>query len=167
MKSIEVPIADVILRELGRFEDSRGWLSEIYRADELDHRPAMAYISTTWPSVARGPHEHRLQTDLFVFAGPGDFTLYLHDNRPESPTHRNSYSETFGTCRPVLLVVPPRVIHAYRCVSQEPGLVINLPDKLYAGVAKGEPVDEIRHEDDPASPFYSAFDSQLFIEKNS
>lgn len=160
----ETGIDDVILRELRQFTDARGWLAEIYRADEYDHQPAMAYISQTLPGVARGPHEHRLQTDLFIFAGPGAFTVYLYDNRPESPTHRASFSATFGADRQALLIVPPRVVHAYRCVSDAEGLVINLPDKLFAGPGKKQPVDEIRHEDDPESPFYGAFDRALFMD---
>ena len=31
--------------------------------------------------------------------------------------------------------------------------VLNFPDTLYAGRGKKEPVDEIRHESDPDSPF--------------
>jgi dTDP-4-dehydrorhamnose 3,5-epimerase len=31
--------------------------------------------------------------------------------------------------------------------------VINLPNQLYAGQGKQEPVDEIRHEDDRDSPY--------------
>jgi dTDP-4-dehydrorhamnose 3,5-epimerase len=34
-------------------------------------------------------------------------------------------------------------------VGQQPGLVINCPNRLYMGEARREPVDEIRHEDDP------------------
>jgi dTDP-4-dehydrorhamnose 3,5-epimerase len=45
------------------------------------------------------------------------------------------------------------VVHAYRNVGGEPGLVFNCPDRLYKGPGRKEPVDEIRHEDDPASPF--------------
>jgi dTDP-4-dehydrorhamnose 3,5-epimerase len=166
MTDIPTGIADAILRELKPFRDPRGWLAEIYRADAYDHQPAMAYISQTHPGVARGPHEHRLQTDLFVFAGPGAFAVYLYDNRPESSTHAASYSETFGADRPALLIVPPRVIHAYRCVSKVEGLVINLPDKLYAGPNKQLPVDEVRHEDDPKSPFYRAFERELFVNES-
>lgn len=162
MQSVEMPIADVRLFELKTFEDKRGWLAEIYRMDEIDHTPAMAYVSQTLPGLARGPHEHRLQTDLFAFVGPGDFQVYLYDARPESPTHGQHFEATVGVERPVALLIPPRVIHAYRCVSEGEGCVINLPDKLYAGSGRSETVDEIRHEDNPDSPFFSVFDYQLF-----
>ena len=159
----ETGIDDVILRELRQFTDARGWLAEIYRADEHDHQPAMAYISQTRPGVVRGPHEHKLQTDLFIFAGPGAFTVYLYDNRPESPTHAASFRVTVGASRPAMLVVPPRIIHAYRATSDFDSMVLNLPDKLYGGSGRAEEVDEVRHEDDPASPFYTCFDRSIFI----
>ena len=160
---IDTGIAGVNLRELHLFRDSRGWLAEVYRQDESEHQPVMAYISVTQPNVARGPHEHDYQADLFVFAGPGNFTIYLYDNRPQSPTYKASYSETFGEKRPAWMTVPAGVIHAYRCISSSPGLILNLPDKLYKGPGKKEEIDEIRHENDPNSPFYSVFDRALFM----
>ena len=43
--------------------------------------------------------------------------------------------------------MPPGVVHAYRNLSRaERGLVLNYPDRLYAGTGRREPVDEIRHE---------------------
>ena len=83
-------IADVFFKPLSQHADSRGWLVEIYREDELADslHPVMAYVSQTLPGVARGPHEHVDQTDLFAFMGPGDFELVLWDARPKSPTYK-------------------------------------------------------------------------------
>jgi dTDP-4-dehydrorhamnose 3,5-epimerase len=58
-----------------------------------------------------------------------------------------------GEDNPVTVLVPPRVVHAYKCISKNKGLVVNLPDKLYAGLQKKQEVDEIRHEDIADSPF--------------
>jgi dTDP-4-dehydrorhamnose 3,5-epimerase len=151
----EGPIEGVIVQPLKRFEDARGWLIELYREDELDSacRPAMAYVSQTFPGVIRGPHEHREQTDCFAFVGPGDFKLYLWDARPESPTSGHRQSMLVGAQNRVLISVPPGVVHAYRNVSAVPGWVFNAPNRLYAGPDKLAPVDEIRHEDRPDSPF--------------
>lgn len=156
-------IEGVVIKRLAQFSDKRGWLSEFYRTDEINHTPAMGYLSVTEPGLARGPHEHSYQTDLFVFFGEGLFDVYLYDARPESPTSGESFKSQFGGESSVSLLVPPRVIHAYRCVSDVPGTILNLPDKLYAGVGKGEAVDEIRHEDDPESPFFKTFDHALFM----
>ncbi len=147
-------IGGVIVRSLKRHEDMRGWLTELYRCDELDHRAAMCYLSVTYPGKARGPHEHVYQSDLFAFVSAGMFRVYLWDMRKESPTFLHRMRFEAGIQHPLVVLVPPRVVHAYRCVSSEPGIVINLPDRLYKGIGRSEHVDEIRHEDQgEGSPF--------------
>jgi dTDP-4-dehydrorhamnose 3,5-epimerase len=149
------PIDGVICRPLTLRRDGRGWLCELFRHDELDpaYHPAMAYVSMTLPGVARGPHEHAEQADCFCFLGPSTFKVYLWDGRPGSPTHGRRQTELAGVERPLLLVIPPGVVHAYKNVGAEPGLVFNCPNRLYKGPGRAEPVDEVRHEDLPESPF--------------
>ena len=143
----------MIVKKLQRFEDARGWLAEIFRIDETDYRPAMAYLSVTKPGVVRGPHEHVGQSDLFVFAGPGRFTLHLWDRREGSPTNGEHIEISGGDDEPVSILVPPGVVHGYKCVSTDPGWSFNLPDKLYKGEGKRDEVDEIRWEDREDSPY--------------
>lgn len=149
------PIAGVELRPLHSHTDARGWLVELFRHDELDAalHPAMAYVSETLPGVARGPHEHREQTDLFAFFGPGDFRVTMWDHRADSPTRGAKLVQIVGASRPTAVVIPPGVVHAYENISDVSGWVFNAPNRLYAGWGRGEAVDEIRHENDPASPF--------------
>ena len=155
MRFTDGPIDGVVCKALARHEDARGWLVELFRHDELplEHHPAMAYVSQTAPGVARGPHEHRDQTDVFAFLGPGEFKVYLWDTRADSPTHGRRQTFVAGESNRQLVVVPPGVVHAYRNVSDIPGLVFNCPNRLYAGPGKCEAVDEIRHEDRPDSAF--------------
>jgi len=145
----------VLWTALTRHRDQRGWLCELFRKDELaaDYFPAMGYVSVTEPGVARGPHEHVEQADYFCFLGPGDFRLYLWDARPSSPTCGVSQVELVGATRPMAVVVPPGVVHAYRNVSEAPGLVLNFANRLYKGHGRAEAVDEIRHEGRADSPF--------------
>jgi len=151
----ESTIQGVSITPLKKYTDQRGWLSEIYRDDELPEGvcPAMSYVSETLPGVARGPHEHHEQTDIFVFLGPGMFRLYLWDARKDSPTFGTKMKVEVGVENPVRAIVPPGVVHAYRCISETPGWCINLPDKLYAGWGKKDPVDEIRHENEVNSAY--------------
>lgn len=148
-------IQGVVLKPLKRFTDSRGWLIELFRDDELDAAliPRMAYVSETLPGVARGPHEHVDQTDYFAFVGPGDFKLYLWDARPASPTYCRMTVAVVGQSSPMAAIVPPGVVHAYKNVSQISGWVFNAPNQLYAGEGRKQPVDEIRHEAITDSPF--------------
>lgn len=137
-----------------RFEDNRGWLAEVFRNDESEFRPAMGYVSLTNPGIIRGPHEHVAQADGFVFAGPGTFELNLWDRRPKSPTLGEHLKFEVGEENPVMVIVPPGVVHGYKCVSKIPALCFNLPDRLYKGENKREEVDEIRWEEKADSPYH-------------
>ena len=149
------PIEGVVVTAFRKFLDERGWLAELFRHDELpaEFHPAMAYASVTLPGVLRGPHEHVDQADLFTWVGPGDFKVTLWDNRADSPTYLNRMELGMGANNPGSILVPKGVVHGYRCISHEPGLVINCPNQLFMGEGKKFLIDEIRHEDDPANPF--------------
>jgi dTDP-4-dehydrorhamnose 3,5-epimerase len=148
-------IDGVLWTPLRKYQDGRGWLCELFRHDEIppEFHPAMAYISMTEPGVARGPHEHADQADCFCFLGPGNFRMYLWDNRPKSKTYRARQVEIVGADKPMALIVPPGVVHAYKNISSEPGLVFNCPNRLYKGPGRKDPVDEIRHEADERTAF--------------
>lgn len=148
-------IEDVIIYPLRKFVDERGWLCELFRHDEIaeEFYPAMAYISVTEPSTQRGPHEHVEQADLFCFLGASNFKLRLWDNRENSPTFRNVMTLFVGADNPQAIIVPKGVVHAYKNVGSEKGVVINCPNRLYMGAGKLEEIDEIRHEDDPNTIF--------------
>lgn len=148
-------IEGVVWRPLKKYFDARGWLCELFRHDDLaaEFHPAMAYISMTEQGVARGPHEHVHQADCFAFIGPSNFKVYLWDNRRSSPTFGYSQTATAGQDNPQLLIIPAGVVHAYKNVGSEQGIVFNCPNRLYKGPGRREPVDEIRHEDDKGTPF--------------
>jgi len=154
-------IEGVRIRPLTKHLDERGFLVETYRTDEFpeDVRPVMSYVSSTEPGQSRGPHEHADQTDTFSFIGPGNFKIYLWDNRNRSETFGNRMIVFAGEDRHLSLTIPPGIVHAYRNISRlKPGLVINYPNRLYAGAGKKERVDEVRHED-AEDHFYRDFQS--------
>jgi dTDP-4-dehydrorhamnose 3,5-epimerase len=148
-------IDGVVVRPLKTYRDPRGWLVELFRQDEVAEEswPVMTYVSQTLPGVARGPHEHVDQTDGFAFLGPSDFKLFMWDIRADSPTRGRRTVLIVGASNPAAVWIPPGVVHAYRNVGDVPGLVFNAPNRLYAGWAKKEPVDEIRHEEDDPERF--------------
>jgi dTDP-4-dehydrorhamnose 3,5-epimerase len=149
------PIDGVIWKPLKKYHDARGWLLELFRHDELpaEFHPVMAYISMTEPGIARGPHEHVDQADCSCFLGPSNFKMYLWDNRPTSPTFGNKQTDVVGEDKPMLLVIPAGVVHAYKNVGRSQGIVFNCPNRLYKGPGRKDVVDEIRHEDDAKSSF--------------
>ncbi|RKX17142.1 MAG: dTDP-4-dehydrorhamnose 3,5-epimerase [Candidatus Zixiibacteriota bacterium] len=101
----------------------------------------------TKPGVARGPHEHRFQTDYICFFGLSKFKMYLWDNRPESETYGNSFSFEAKENSVMMIEIPPGVVHAYKNIDNIKGIIFNAPDRLYAGVNREEAVDEIRYEE--------------------
>ena len=155
MNFIEGEIRDVVSYPIRKYADDRGWLAELFRQDELGEEffPVMSYISYTQPGVLRGPHEHLDQADLFCFIGPTTFKLRLWDNRSDSPTYNYLMTLLIGEDDPRAVIVPKGVVHGYKNVGEVDGMVINCPNKLYMGRGKSEPIDEIRHEDDPETIF--------------
>ncbi len=147
-------IKGVFVKKLTKYNDDRGWLSEIYRLDELDYSPSMTYVSVTKPGVVRGPHEHRFQSDCFVFFGPGSFSLHLWDRREGSDTEGEYLEIKLGQDDPSLVIVPPGVVHGYKALGPGDSYCLNFPDKLYKGEGKKEEVDEIRWEENPDSPYH-------------
>lgn len=146
-------IDGVIIKKITKNQDTRGWLAEFWRSDEMDYQPAMGYVSVTRPGVVRGPHEHKYQSDAFIFMGPGNFELYLWDRRDKSATKGQYFKLEAGQGNPVLVIVPPGVAHAYKCFGENDGWCVNLPDRLYRGEGKKDEVDETRWEQDESSPF--------------
>jgi dTDP-4-dehydrorhamnose 3,5-epimerase len=55
-------IQGVVVCDIPKHVDERGWLSEVFRTDELDPSciPVMGYVSMTAPEVVRGTLPHRL-----------------------------------------------------------------------------------------------------------
>jgi len=156
----EAAIRGVLIRSLQQYEDARGAITELFRKDDLRQAnrskrasvgdPQMAYISMTKAGQLRGPHEHVQQADVFIFF-QAPFDVFMWDNRPGSPTYQYKYkTKTLGPFTQI--IVPPGVVHAYRALDQD-GLTVNCPDQLYRGWNKEQQVDEIRYEDDAASPF--------------
>ncbi|MCL4542555.1 MAG: dTDP-4-dehydrorhamnose 3,5-epimerase family protein [Deltaproteobacteria bacterium] len=148
-------IKDVVIKDIKKHIDERGWLAELYRSDEIGESifPRMAYLSLSIPGTKRGPHEHVYQTDYFCFLGPSDFKVILWDNRKGSPTYLNKMIIFLGEDRPAAVIVPPGIVHAYKNVGIKNGFIINAANKLYAGKMKKGRVDEIRHENDADTVF--------------
>lgn len=148
-------IDGVVVKELIKHADRRGWLTELFRHDELDGEsyPQMAYISMTKAGEARGPHEHNDQADFFCFLGPSDFKVYLWDNRKQSPSYQNKMVISAGEDEPKSILVPAGVVHAYKNLGSSEGMVVNCPNRPYAGSGHKDRVDEIRHENDPETIF--------------
>ena len=152
----EVPgLPGVRIEELPVYQDGRGSLHELYRTDEIpsEFKPVMACCSWSHPGVTRGPHQHVQQDDYFTFAGPSDFCVYLWDDRLGSARAAEGWFVQTGARAPARVYVPRGVVHAYRNIGTVPGLVVTVTSLLFKGEGRTDPVDEIRHELNPDSPY--------------
>ncbi|MEK6567013.1 MAG: dTDP-4-dehydrorhamnose 3,5-epimerase family protein [Bacteroidota bacterium] len=145
------PIDGLVVKDLTKHTDRRGWLMELFREDDVPKEffPAMSYVSSSGPGIIRGPHEHKEQADFFCFVGPSTFKISLWDYRKTSKTFGNRMILEAGESAPRSVVIPAGVVHAYKNIGATVGWVLNFPNRLYGGMNRKEPVDEIRHEDDP------------------
>ena len=124
-------IDGVHTKNLKVIPDERGYLMEMLRADDpIYDRFGQVYLSTTYPGVVKAWHHHSFQTDNITCV-KGMIKLVLYDDRPDSPT-RGRINEFFiGDRRPMLVVVPPLVMHGWKCVSEEEAYIVNVVTEVY------------------------------------
>ena len=84
-----------------------------------------------------------------VFLGPQISNCAYGTIVPTRKLLKNVVTLVVGEENPKSVLIPAGVVHAYQNVGEVPGIVFNCPNRLYMGQNKKEPVDEIRHEDDP------------------
>jgi len=128
----KVPIHDVKTKRLRLIPDERGFLMEILRADDAEFftKFGQTYVSATYPGVVKAWHYHKVQVDHFACVA-GMVKLVLFDTRDGSPT-KGTVNEFFiGTQNPVLVQVPNLVYHGWKCISEEPSLVVNVTTEPY------------------------------------
>lgn len=124
-------IVGVQTKPLRLIPDERGWLMEILRADdELFQKFGQVYVSGTYPGVVKAWHYHRRQVDHFACVA-GMIKLVLVDTREDSPTNGSINEFFLGTQNPTLVQIPNLVYHGWKCISQEPSVVVNVPTEPY------------------------------------
>ncbi len=124
-------IEGVRVKKLRVIPDERGYLMEMLRDDdEFFQKFGQVYLSVVYPGVVKGWHYHKKQTDHFVFVR-GMAKVVLYDGRDVSPT-RGQVNEFFmGEHNPILLVIPPLVLHGMKGVGTEPAYLVNVPTEHY------------------------------------
>jgi dTDP-4-dehydrorhamnose 3,5-epimerase len=142
-------IEGVRTKPLTCIPDERGWLMEILRADDpLFTRFGQVYVSATYPGVVKAWHYHKVQVDHFVCVA-GMVKLVLVDTRPGSPTAGVVNEFFLGALNPVLVQVPNLVHHGWKCISEEPSIVVNVPTEPY----RHDDPDEFRVEAHGVLPY--------------
>lgn len=124
-------IHGVVTKKLRVIPDERGRVMEILRSDdELFSRFGQVYVTTAYPGVVKGWHYHKKQTD-HVAAVEGMVKLVLYDNRDDSPTKGEINEFFLGRHNPLLVKIPPLVLHGFKCVGPHEAICINVPSQVY------------------------------------
>ena len=124
-------IEGVKVKRLKVIPDERGLLMEMMRDDdEFFQKFGQVYLSVVYPGVVKGWHYHKKQTDHFVFV-KGMAKVVLYDTRDSSKTKGEVNEFFMGEQNPILLVIPPYVLHGMKGVGTEPAYLVNTPDQPY------------------------------------
>jgi len=124
-------IQGVNVKPLKIIADERGYLMEMMRSDDpFFQRFGQSYVSVAYPGVVKGWHFHKVQTDHFVIV-KGMMKVVLYDQRDGSPT-KGLINEFFmGEKNPILVTIPPGVVHGMKGIGTEPAMLLNVPTELY------------------------------------
>lgn len=124
-------IDGVEIRELSPIRDDRGELCEILRSDDPLFRGfGQVYYTLARAGVVKAWHSHRVQWDHLVAIGPPAL-IALYDDREGSPTRGEVMEVHGGREAPVLVRIPPGVLHGYMPDGDHDTFLINLPSELY------------------------------------
>ena len=144
-------IDGVTVREVLNVPKSNGYLTELFRTSWADGN---AHIDQVFqvvhePGAISAWHTHAATTDR-LFVAYGSARIVLYDGRDGSPTRGVVNEFRFGTIRPALVTVPPRVWHGVQNSGSGPMILMNLVDRAY----DYEDPDHWRiASDSPAIPF--------------
>ena len=104
---------------------------EILRADDNFFKKfGQVYLTVVYPGVVKGWHYHKKQSDYFCVV-KGMVKVALYDQRTESKTFKEVNEFFMGDKKPMLLVIPPFVLHGMKGIGPESGYLINCPSEPY------------------------------------
>lgn len=124
-------IDGVSMKKLKVISDERGNLMEILRADDDQFSKfGQVYITTAYPDVVKAWHFHRLQDDNMTVL-QGMVKIVLYDERETSPT-KGLVNEFFlGINNRILIHIPKKVWHGFKCISDTEAMIVNIVTECY------------------------------------
>ena len=128
-------IGGIIQRSLKIHLDGRGEVTELWSEPWMGDgflRPAHIYQSSTDAGVVKGWHLHQIHTDQFVVTR-GKLQVNVIDIRAESPTFGHVNAFFCGSLNPLLVKIPPGLLHGWKALSGPEVQVFNLQSHVYDG----------------------------------
>jgi dTDP-4-dehydrorhamnose 3,5-epimerase len=131
-------IEGVRTKKLAAIADERGRVMEVLRSDDdLFIRFGQVYITTAYPGVVKAWHYHKKQYDSFACIS-GMMKVVLYDGRDASATQGEVNEFFIGVHNPMLVQVPPGVMHGFKCISDDEAIMLNCPTEVYSHEAPDE-----------------------------
>jgi dTDP-4-dehydrorhamnose 3,5-epimerase len=138
-------IEGVVIHQLTRHADDRGYFEEIIRVDDPFFTEGFGQWSHSkmFPGVIKAWHIHVTQIDWW-YVGGGRLRVALHDMRPDSPTHAVTQELQMGDdLTPVVLKIPAGVAHGCKVLGEEPAHLFYVTSLTYNPDEEGR----IRYDD--------------------
>lgn len=127
----EIIIDGVKIIPLKQIFDNRGAVYHVFRNDNNDVNVEEVYISRVNAGITKGWKQHLQTWQRFVVLY-GKMEIVLHDERKNSPTYgafqRVILDETDNYAR---LELAPQIWYAFRCLSEDYSLMINISEMIH------------------------------------
>lgn len=118
-------IDGVHIHQLQRIPDERGSVMHMLRCDDPHFdRFGEIYFSTAYPGAIKAWHLHQRMTLNYAVI-VGNIKLVLYDDRPDSPTLRETQEIFLGPDNYQLLTIPPLVWNGFKCLGEHRAIVAN------------------------------------------
>lgn len=121
-------IQGVVLKELKTWEDRRGKVMHMLRADDpLFEQFGEIYFSTVNPGIVKGWKKHLRMTQHFAVPA-GSVRVVIYDDRPDSPTAGQTQEFEIGSQRYDLLKIPPLLWYSFGNAGDQTAIIANCTD---------------------------------------
>jgi dTDP-4-dehydrorhamnose 3,5-epimerase len=125
-------IEGVIIKELVRHTDERGYFQEIIRVTDEFFKEGFGQLSYSFVhhGTIKAWHAHKLQ-DQWTSIIKGAAKVVLYDFRKDSKTYKNQMELLVGDhFKPIVYKFPPGVAHGYICING-PMLALYVTSSVY------------------------------------
>ena len=110
-------IEGVVIKEIVRHNDDRGFFAEIIKEGEPIFKSIkQTSAAITFPGIIKAFHYHKKQWDIW-FVAKGMARVVLYDLRENSPTYKMTNVLYAGETNPLVIAIPPFVIHGYQVIG--------------------------------------------------
>lgn len=112
-------IDGIVIKALKTHEDHRGFFREIFRFSEEYSDISVGQLSHSLvkEGIIKAWHGHKVQSQ-WNYVVTGLIKVALRDNRPDSPTYKETMEFFVGDGQePSAYFFPPGVLHGYKCLK--------------------------------------------------